>query len=132
MAKFIPTEGNYLTVTLPGEILRAIVVKVITNDTVIVEIATEPLSKLSHSFKFRDIVVCKRQRGLFGEDWVAKQAGGASIETLIEQEKTDAPKARVEPKNNKRKHTRAKGQRKKAKSSSGNRPVGSKKASKKG
>ena len=122
MAKFIPQEGNYLTVTLPGEILRAIVLKKINDDTVIVEIATEPLSKLSHSFKFRDIVVCKRQRGLFGEDWVAKQAGGASIETLIEQEKTDAIEKRQKPGNNKLQHKGAKKLKISAKTGGGNSP----------
>ena len=111
MGKFIPQEGNYLTVTLPGEILRAIVVKRINDDTVIVEIATEPLSKLSHSFKFRDIIVCKRVRGLFGEDWEAKQNGGASIETLIEQEHEDAVKEREKPSRPKFKHKGTKARR---------------------
>lgn len=120
MAKFVPKENSYLTVSLPGELLRAIVIKVVNENSVIAEITTEPLAK-SHNYKFRDIVACRRVRGMFGEDWEVRPKNNISIEELVKQEQEDAAKSRIKPSHKVKKHIRANENRKiSTKTSSGN------------
>ena len=92
MTKFVPAENQYLTISLPGELLRAIILSVVNIDTVIVEIVTEPLGK-SHNYKYRDVVVCKRMRGMFGEDWAVKPKTNVPLDALIRQEQEEAAEA---------------------------------------
>jgi hypothetical protein len=69
MTIFIPRVDESLNVTLPGEILRAIVTKVVNINTCIVEIG-QPMTR-SHSFRLGDLVACRRTPGVLGETWQA-------------------------------------------------------------
>lgn len=69
MTIFIPRVESQLNVTLPGEILRAIVTKVLNINTVVVEIG-QPMTR-SHSFRLGDLVACRRTPGVLGETWQA-------------------------------------------------------------
>lgn len=69
MTIFIPRVDHELNVTLPGEILRAIVTKVVNINTCIVEIG-QPMTR-SHSFRLGDLVACRRTPGVLGETWQA-------------------------------------------------------------
>lgn len=65
---FIPQVGTMLPVTLPSEILRAKVVRVVNDDTVICELP-QPLSK-GHQYKKGDLVGARRRKDpIFGEQW---------------------------------------------------------------
>lgn len=86
--KFVPKVDAYLTIALPGELLRGQVLKVVSDDSVIVEISTEPLAK-SHNYKFRDVIICRRKIGMFGEDWEAKPKSNVSLELLARQEEEE-------------------------------------------
>jgi hypothetical protein len=66
---FLPKANDQLNVTLPGEILRALVTRVVNQDTVIVEIG-QPMTR-SHSFRLGDLVACRRTPGMLGETWQA-------------------------------------------------------------
>lgn len=66
---FIPQEGMTLSVTLPGEIMRAIVTRCVDRNTVLVEIG-QPMAK-SHNHQKGDIVACRRFRDELGECWKA-------------------------------------------------------------
>jgi hypothetical protein len=69
MTIFIPRVEAALNVTLPGELLRAIVTKVLDINTVVVEIG-QPMTR-SHSFRLGDLVACRRTPGVLGETWQA-------------------------------------------------------------
>jgi hypothetical protein len=130
MPKYIPKVGTFLTISLPGEVLRAEVQKVVTSDAIVVTIATEPLAK-SHSYKFGQVIACRRHVGIFGEDWIVAEKGYASVEEIAKQEKDNAIKERVEPKDDKLEHKPARKRRKAAKASGGNRSKPVKKITKK-
>lgn len=66
---FIPHEGTILTVTLPGELLRAPVVRVINSHTVFVQLG-QPLTK-NHIYRKDDLVACERKDTPLGEVWEA-------------------------------------------------------------
>lgn len=65
---WIPAVDSFITIDLPGERLRAQVQKIVDEDTVIVEVTSQPMAK-SHSYKFKDIIACRRQTGEFNEIW---------------------------------------------------------------
>lgn len=69
--KFIPTEGTYLNVSLPGEILRAMVRQVPSENTAIVEITVEPMARTSHAYRRGDLVACRRDHDGISEIWRA-------------------------------------------------------------
>lgn len=66
---YIPQPGAQLTVTLPGEVMRAMVTRLIDRNTVLVEIG-QPMAK-SHNYRKDDIVACRRKFGDLGEFWEA-------------------------------------------------------------
>jgi hypothetical protein len=69
---FHPAVDTVLTVTLPGEILRAPVVKLWDDDTVIVELTGVPLNPgKTHAYRKGDLVPVQRCRGALGESWQA-------------------------------------------------------------
>ena len=74
MAKYFPQEDSYLIVQLPNERLRAIIRRVVTEDAVIVEITSIPLSR-THTYQKGDYVACRRTVTDFGDVWqsVAEQ-----------------------------------------------------------
>lgn len=55
---YTPAAGSYLTICLPGEIMRALVDRVVTRNTVIVTLG-QPMAK-SHNYRLGDIVACRR------------------------------------------------------------------------
>lgn len=69
MTMFVPEVGKPLTVTLPGELMRAIVKRVLNRNTAFVEIG-QPMTR-SHNYRKGDLVACKRKRQELGEIWEA-------------------------------------------------------------
>jgi hypothetical protein len=58
-ARFVPAEGSYLTVRLPGEVLRCLVERVVDPNTVIIEIDAMPMAK-THMFRRGDKAGARR------------------------------------------------------------------------
>ena len=94
---FVPTVGtgdkpSYLIVQFPGETMRVPVEKVINDDTVIVRVASPPISRM-HSFRF-DELVCVRRRLIPREFWEAQ----TERDFMAEQKRlSDAAKAAAKP-----------------------------------
>jgi len=65
----VPEVGSAITVTLPGEIIRAEVVRVVDNDHIVCKIA-QPMAK-SHSFIKGQEISFHRARGMVNEHWEA-------------------------------------------------------------
>lgn len=63
----VPKIGQLLSVTLPGEILRAEVVDVIDDDHIVCKIA-QPMAK-SHNYQAGQNVRFRRSMGLVREFW---------------------------------------------------------------
>jgi hypothetical protein len=101
---FTPKPDEFLTIALPNELLRAKILKVVTNDAIIVRIASEPLARLAHNYTRDQVVSCRRYRTMFGEEWRVVVNTGTSIETLEEQEKKHAAETGKRAKGDKRKH----------------------------
>lgn len=78
-----PQEDQYLVVQLPGERLRALIRRVVTDDAVIVEITSVPLAK-SHTYKRGDIVACRRDSTDFGDVWESVPDQRISIDKVAE------------------------------------------------
>ena len=91
MAKYYPQEDQYLVVQLPNERLRAIIRRVVTDDAVIVEITSVPLSR-THTYKKGDYVACKRSVTDFGDVWAAVPEQAISLERLAEKIAEPKPK----------------------------------------
>jgi hypothetical protein len=66
---FSPRADDNLTVTLPGETMRAKVKRVVDRNTVFVEIG-QPMTR-SHNYRLGDLVACRRTPGVLGETWQA-------------------------------------------------------------
>jgi hypothetical protein len=67
-----PTTGTGLVVSLPGETVRSIVARVVSRDTVLVELQSPLLNPARmHNYRVGDIVCCKRAHGELGELWEA-------------------------------------------------------------
>ncbi len=109
---FIPQEGNYLTINLPGETLRAIVEKLVTPDSIIAKIASQPMAKAAHSYKMGDFVACRRQRTMMGEAWEAADERRPEVKELVKQEKEAAPKKEPKQETSKKEKKDAAGARK--------------------
>lgn len=121
---FQPIVGKELTITLPGELLRASVIKVVGQNAVIAQIITEPLARLSHNYRNGQVIACRRKKGMFGEEWEAVQQTNNSVEELERQEKENASIARKQSENDKQKYFGTEPSRKHPKTSqtdSGNR-----------
>lgn len=80
---FKPEINTYLTISLPGEKLRAYVRKILTPDRIVLELLNVPLAK-SHNYKEGDFVACMRKRGIFGESWEAIESR-PSLESFVEK-----------------------------------------------
>jgi hypothetical protein len=91
---FTPRVNDDLTVTLPGEMMRAQVTRVIDKNTVIVQIG-QPMTR-SHNFRKDDLVGCRRTPGVLGESWQAIEVRPAPPDlpavTPASGKKADAPK----------------------------------------
>jgi hypothetical protein len=67
-----PTTGSGLVVSLPGETVRAIVARVVSRDTVLVELGHPLLNPTrQHNYRIGDIICCQRNWGELGEFWEA-------------------------------------------------------------
>jgi hypothetical protein len=70
--QFIPAIDDLLTVSLPGEILRMPVIRVVDRDTVFCELDGNPLNpSKQHSYRKGDVVAVRRRKGALGETWQA-------------------------------------------------------------
>lgn len=67
---FVPSEGDFLVVDLPGERTRATVDEVKDKNTVIVLLTSMPMAK-SHMYRMDERVRCKRSHNGFQEIWEA-------------------------------------------------------------
>ena len=128
--KYLPQEGALLTVDLGGETIRAAVRKLIDPDTVVVEITAATFSR-AHSHKQGDMVGCRRERGMFGERWVAvnervvneiEQRHQAEAARQPQEEKANAVDSGQQPSGDQRQHRRARPERKAAKTGGSHRP----------
>lgn len=78
---YVPLQNTHLTIALPGELLRAIVKKVVTEDAAIVEIVSEPLAK-SHHYRCGQIIAVRRLKNIFGEEWTVADKPYPSVEQI--------------------------------------------------
>lgn len=65
----VPQIGEVITVTLPGEIIRAEVVRILDDDNIVCKLQ-QPMAK-SHSFHKNDLVNFHRAKGFMREHWEA-------------------------------------------------------------
>ena len=122
---YIPKLNELMTVTLPGEVMRVRVIKSITNNAVMIQIETEPMAKLSHSYKNGDILGCMRKKTMMGEEW------NIVSDKEIIRERDNAIAEREIQENRKQQHQRVDAKRKiPAKASSSNSPIKRKKTPK--
>ncbi len=71
-AMFVPAIDQLLVVQLPGEALRAPVIKIVDRHTVFVRLDGMPLNPAkSHSYRMGDVVAVRRQIGPLGQSWQA-------------------------------------------------------------
>lgn len=67
-----PAEGSGLTVSLPGETVRAVVARVVNKNTVFVELNAPLLNPArQHQYRAGDIVCVRRAISELGEFWEA-------------------------------------------------------------
>lgn len=92
MSPFVPQVDGDLTVVLPGETMRAVVIRVVDRNTVIVKIG-QPMTK-THNFQLGDLVGCRRTSGLLGESWQAIEVRPA----LPDLTPAPAPPVKSQPK----------------------------------
>lgn len=111
MPKFTPEEDKYLIINLPGERLRAIIRRVVTNDAVIVEVTSIPLAK-SHQYKRGDYVACRRDDTEYGESWRAVEEQRISVDELAQKEKQAQTIVKIKNKPVKKKKTKNKDKKK--------------------
>jgi len=55
----VPSEGDIITINLPGEMIRAVVERVSSDDAVVARIDSIPMAK-GHLYKKNDIVPARR------------------------------------------------------------------------
>jgi hypothetical protein len=92
-----PQEDQYLVIQLPNERLRAMIRRVVTDDAVIVEITSVPLSR-THNYKKGDYVACRREKSDLGEAWASVAEQRISIDDLaqsVEQPKKESAKKKT-------------------------------------
>lgn len=66
---FVPQTGGFLSVTLPGEVVRAVVEEVFGTDTATVRLTGAVMAKTGHAFKSNDLVAVRRVDSPLGEKW---------------------------------------------------------------
>ncbi len=126
---FTPQVDSTLTVELPQEVCRAMVMAVPDEDTVIVELTGATVSK-SHAWKQGDLVTCRRARGMLGEVWRAIDPAQEQRMRMMEQ--INAANARKVKGNGKSQHLGNGGERAQPGSGGGSSPEQRKAASKNG
>jgi hypothetical protein len=95
--RYTPTVGGWLTVYLPGEVMRCEVVKLVDANRVLIEITGQPMSK-SHQYRKGDRTGARR-RIAYGRDvWEALDdrdflANRSPVEPFVVEE--EKPKRKV-------------------------------------
>src|SRR5215472_6050723 len=70
--QFVPEEGQLLQVWLPGESLRAPVIRIFNNSIVFVQLDSHPLNPgHSHNYRHKDVIPVQRVQHELGERWEA-------------------------------------------------------------
>ena len=95
---YVPTEDSYITLHLPGEMLRAKVKRVSNPDAIVAEIDSIPMGK-SHNYRRGDIVPCRRTVDNFlnTEGWeIVSERELNLAEATARFEKEEREKAAVE------------------------------------
>lgn len=100
MTSYQPQEDTYLIADLPGERVRAMIRRVVTQDAVIVELTSIPLAK-SHTYQRGDYVALRRKDTGLGEAWEAVREQKISIEEVAAEVKPKAKKKKKTKKANK-------------------------------
>ena len=90
---FVPAVGATITVTLPGEMLRVPVERVLSDDRLVFKVDGQPLTR-SHSFRRGDIGVAKRISGPLGEQWTCDEPYREPPEPLPADPPPRAPRRR--------------------------------------
>lgn len=62
--EYKPKEGDFLTLSLPGEMVRCKVMRASSSDSCIVQIDSVPMAR-GHSYKKEDILPCRRSTDKF-------------------------------------------------------------------
>ena len=69
MAHYVPSEGDTLTVELPHEMIRATVVGVLDDNTVLADLnQAQPFTRL-HGYNYGERLRFRRQSNVLGEKW---------------------------------------------------------------
>lgn len=92
---FVPAAGSFLVVSLPGEMMRAQVDRVINRNTVLVTIG-QPMAK-SHTYRKGDLVACRRTPApeYASETWNAIETPAQPPEIPPEPEPPPKPPAKA-------------------------------------
>ena len=92
--KFLPQVEGFVVVQLPGETLRCPVRRVVSDDAVLVEITSPPVSR-AHFFRFGDVIGCRRRVVNSRDVWEAQPEREflAEQQKLIEAERARKPAA---------------------------------------
>lgn len=91
----LPAEGSEVTVDLPGERTRALVLKRIDESAIVVELMSAPAAR-SHSYRRGDKVPCRLTRSDLGETvWKAIDDRQFIADMAERQEAKRAPKRRA-------------------------------------
>lgn len=88
MNTFVPTEGEPLVVTLPGEALRAMCVRVLDSNNVVCQLTAIPLMPRGHDYRLDDYVAVKRASNSLQEIW---EATGKVVEKEKKKEPEPVP-----------------------------------------
>ena len=67
--EYVPVVGGFLNVTLPGELVRSTVEKVLSRDVALVRIKSIVTHKAVHGFQQNSLVAVQRTQGELGERW---------------------------------------------------------------
>ncbi|GEM_PF-4431562 len=93
--RFSPAVGSFITVSLPGEMLRVPVRRVLGANRVVFEIDGQPLTR-GHTFRKGDIGVANRVSGVLGDQWVCDEPYREPPEPLPPEDPPPrAPRRRV-------------------------------------
>lgn len=97
---FIPTIDTYMTIDLPGEKTRAVVMKILNDNKVVVQLISVPLAK-SHMYQKDDYVACVRKNDMLGDTWKAQEAR-PTLEEFMEKIDVERTNIRANGKSSKK------------------------------
>ncbi len=106
MDAFAPAVGSFLTVNLPGEVMRCVVIDLVDEDRVIIEIDGVPMSR-SHQYRAGDRTGARRRIEHWREIWEALD----DRDFLANRSPNDLPTVDQATEQHKRKQTRSRKRR---------------------